>query len=163
MLEINVLRGGEHTFAPLIDKNDRVEGGKTYSNTLADQFVIAQETKSLIFYLLKEDEKNARLSKTELSPENEVKISLHVTQIPAQGHARVEIRPDVRGALGNTPILLDWAAMTEIDWSRKKILFELSMQGIGYAEIAPQRAHHLIWENTAILEAVQKLNYLSRC
>jgi len=52
----------------LIDKNDRVEGGKTYSNTLDDQFVIAQETKSLIFYLLKEDEKNARLSKTELSP-----------------------------------------------------------------------------------------------
>ena len=130
MLEINVLRGGEHIFAPLIDKNDRVEGGKTYSNTLADQFVIAQETKSLIFYLLKEDEKNARLSKTELSPENEVKISLHVTQIPAQGYARVEIRPDVRGALGNTPILLDWAAMAEIAWSREQILFELSIQGI---------------------------------
>ncbi|MBK8536897.1 MAG: hypothetical protein IPL59_18470 [Candidatus Competibacteraceae bacterium] len=49
MLEINVLRGGEYTFAALIDKNDRVEGGKTYSNTLADQFFIAKETKLLVF------------------------------------------------------------------------------------------------------------------
>ncbi len=161
MLEINVLRGGEHTFAPLIDKNDRVEGGKNYSNTLADQFFIAQETKSLIFYLLKEDEKNARLSKTELSPENEVKISLHVTQIPAQGHAQVEIRPDVRGALGNTPILLDWAAMTEVDWSREQILFELSIQGIGYPDILPQKAHRLIWEKTAILDMIKQFNACS--
>lgn len=161
MLEINVLRGGEHTFAPLIDRNDRVEGGKTYSNALADQFVIAQETKSLIFYLLKEDEKNARLSKTELSPENQVKISLHVTQIPAQGHARVEIRPDVRGALGNTPILLDWAAMTEIAWSREQILFELSIQGIGYPNILPQKAHRLIWEKTKILDTIKQFNVCS--
>ncbi len=161
MLEINVLRGGEHTFAPLIDKNDRVEGGKTYSNTLADQFVIAQETKSLIFYLLKEDEKNARLSKTELSPENEVKISLHVTQIPAQGHARVEIRPDVRGALGNKPILLDWAVMTEIAWLREQILFELSIQGIGYPDILPQKAHRLVWEKTKILDTIKRFNACS--
>ncbi len=161
MLEINVLRGGEHAFAPLIDKNDRVEGGKTYSNILADQFIIAQETKSLVFYLLKEDENNARRSETVLSPENEVKISLHVTQTPAQGYAQVEVRPEVRGALGNKPILLDWATMTDVDWSREKILFELSIQGIGYPEIAPQRAHRLIWEKTAILNTIKQFNACS--
>ena len=161
MLEINVLHGGEHTFAALIDKNDRVEGGKTYSNTLADQFVIAEETKSLIFYLLKEDEKTARRSETILSPDDEVKISLYVTQTPAQGYARVEICPEVRGALGNTPILLDWTTMTEIDWSREKILFELSIQGIGYPDILPQLAHRLIWERTGILDTIMKFNNCS--
>jgi hypothetical protein len=161
MLEINVLRNGEPVFAPLIDKNDRVEGGKTYSNTLADQFVIARETQSLVFYLLKEDERSARRSETVLSPETEVKINLHVTQIPAQGHARVEIRPEVRGALGNTPILLDWSAMTEIDGSREQILFELSIQGIGYPDILPQRAHRLIWEKTKILDTIKQFNECS--
>ncbi len=161
MLEINVLRNGEPVFAPLIDKNDRVEGGKTYSNTLADQFMIARETQSLVFYLLKEDEQSARRSETVLSPETEVKINLHVTQIPAQGHARVEIRPEVRGALGNTPILLDWSAMTEIDGSREQILFELSIQGIGYPDLLPQRAHRLIWERTAILNTIKQFNECS--
>jgi hypothetical protein len=161
MLEINVLRSGEHAFAALIDKNDRVEGGKTYSNTLADQFFIAKETKSLVFYLLKEDEKTARRSETILSPDDEVKISLHVTQTPAQGYARVEICPDIRGALGNAPILLDWSAMTVVDWSRERILFELSIQGIGYPEILPQLAHGLIWEKTVILDTIRKFNNCS--
>jgi hypothetical protein len=158
MLEINVLRGGEHTFAALIARNDRVEGGKTYSNMLSDRFEIKKESEKLVFYLLKEDEREARLSETTLSVDDKVKISLHVTQTPAQGYARVEICPDIRGALGNAPILLDWNAMTVVDWSREKIIFELSIQGISYPEILPQRAHRLIWEKTAILETIRNFN-----
>ncbi|MFZ1642155.1 MAG: hypothetical protein WAV07_12165 [Candidatus Contendobacter sp.] len=163
MLEINVLRGAEHAFVPLIDKNDRVEGGKTYSNKLADQFVIAEGTSSLVFYLLKEDERTARRSETKLPvpPGSKIEISLHVTQTPAQGYAQVEIRPEVRGALGNTPILLDWAKMTEVDWSQERILFELSIQGIGYPDILPQKGHRLIWEKTTILDTIKQFNACS--
>lgn len=161
MLEINVLRGGEHTFAPLIDKNDRVEGGKTYSNTLSDQFFISRKTKLLTFYLLKEDEKNARRSETILSVDNKVKISLHVTQTPAQGHARVEVCPEVHGILGNKPILLDWSTMDEIDWSREEIILKLITDGIGYPNILPQKAHRLIWEKTKILDTIKRFNACS--
>ncbi|MDQ5908617.1 MAG: hypothetical protein QG599_709 [Pseudomonadota bacterium] len=156
MLEINVLRSGEHVFAALIDKNDRVEGGKTYSNTLADRYQIDKEAKNLIFYLLKEDEQTARCSEITLSPEGEVKISLHVTQMPAQGYARVEICPEVRGALGNVPILLDWAAMAVDYRTREQILAGLNFGG--YPDTLPQYAHRLIWEKTDILATMRNIN-----
>ena len=150
MLEINVLRGREHIFAALIDKSDRVEGGKTYFNTLKDRFEIDKKSKKLVFYLLKEekeDEKEARRREIALSVEDEVKISLHVTQVPAQGYAKIEICPDVYGALGNKPILLDWSAMDIDKRTPEQILIDLPIElGIGYPEILPQRTHHAIWE-----------------
>ena len=146
MLEINVLQGKDYTFAPLIDIN-RVEGGKTYFNTLVDRFKIDKKSKKLVFYLLKEDEQKARRSETILSVEKEVKISLHVTQMPAQGYARIEICPEVYGALGNKSILLDWSVMKIDDRTREQILSYLPIElGIGYPEILPQRTHHSIWE-----------------
>ncbi len=159
MLEIPVRRGDEYLFSELINRQDRVAGGSTYTNTLFDRFVITGGTNSLLkIYLLKEDEKPpARYSETVLPipPDQEVKISLHVTQTPAQGYARVEIRPEVQGALGNKPILLDWNAMAEIPLSREQILLEFEFQGIGYPDIAPQQAHILIWEKTAVFNEMQ--------
>ena len=161
MLEINVLQGKEYTFAPLIDVN-RVEGGKTYFNTLADRFKIDKKSKKLVFYLLKEDEQEARRSETTLSVENEVKISLHVTQVPAQGYAKIEICPDVYGALGNKSILLDWSAMDIEKRTREQILSSLPIElGIGYPEILPQPAHRLIWEETSILNTIKEFNICS--
>ncbi|TCO83645.1 hypothetical protein EV699_10129 [Plasticicumulans lactativorans] len=148
MLEINVLQAGEHAFVELIGREERIAGGMSYTNTLADRFTVAASTRSLEFYLLKEDEAGARHSETVLPvpPAADVEISLHVTQTPAQGYARVEILSAVRGALGEAPILLDWSAMTEIEGSREDILRELEFEGLGYPDIVPQRAHHLLWD-----------------
>lgn len=162
MLEINVLQAGEHAFAELIGREERIAGGMSYTNTLAGRFTVAASTRSLEFYLLKEDEAGARHSETVLPvpPTADVGISLHVTQTPAQGYARVEILPAVRGALGEAPILLDWSAMTEIEGSREDILRELEFGGLGYPDIVPQRAHRLLWDyhGMTIVAAMRAFN-----
>lgn len=148
MLEINVLRAGEHAFAELIEPAERVAGGSSYTHTLADRFIVAKDTRSLVFYLLKEDEAGARRSETLLPvpPSTTVEISLQVTQTPAQGYARVEIRPTKSGILGQSAILLDWTTMTAITGSREDVLLELELQGLGHPDIAPQRTHRLLWK-----------------
>ncbi|WP_448187563.1 hypothetical protein [Azospirillum sp. sgz301742] len=145
-IEINAIRDGRHQFVHLVEPNARVEGGMTYERSLLDRFEVTAGTEELEFYLLKQDETGARHSHVRLPkpPASDVRVAIHVTQVPAQGHARVEVRPDVAGALGAAPVLLDWGGMEAVADDRDTILRRLNEKG-SYPAVTPQETHVCLW------------------
>ncbi|ALG69988.1 hypothetical protein VY88_10150 [Azospirillum thiophilum] len=145
-IEINAIRDGRHCFVHLVEPSARVEGGMTYERSLLDRFEVTAGTEELEFYLLKQDEAAARHSLVRFAnpPMSDVRVAVHVTQVPAQGHARVEVRPDAAGALGTAPVLLDWGGMEAIEQDRDAILEILNGKG-SYPIVTPQEAHICLW------------------
>lgn len=145
-MEINAIREGRHHFVHLVEPSARVEGGTTYARSLLDRFEIMAGTEELEFYLLKQDEAAARRSLVRLPrpPTSDVRVEIHVTQVPAQGHARVEVRPETADALGTVPVLLDWSRMEVVDVDREVILRRLNEKG-SYPGVTPQEAHVCLW------------------
>ena len=145
-IEINAIRDGRHRFVHLVEPSARVEGGMTYERSLLDRFEVTAGTEELEFYLLKQDEAGARHSHVRLPkpPVSDVRVAIHVTQMPAQGHARVEVRPETAGALGAAPVLLDWGCMEATDDDRDAILRRLNEKG-SYPAVTPQEAHLCLW------------------
>jgi hypothetical protein len=145
-IEINAIRDGRHHFVHLVEPSARVEGGMTYERSLLDRFEVTAGSEELEFYLLKQDEAGARHSLVRLPkpPVSDVRVVIHVTQVPAQGHARVEVRPDTAGALGAVPVLLDWRCMEAVEDDRETILRRLNEKG-SYPAVTPQEAHICLW------------------
>lgn len=157
-IEINAVdRNGEPCFAELIPAGTRLRGGGAYSGTAPAGFAVDAGHTEIPFYLHKEGEDRYRTTVVELPepPTSKVGVTLTVTQAPAQGHARVEIVPEVRGVFGAGSVLLDWDRLEPTDLSRDEILDALR-GGRAYPDPAPLPAHIALWEATELRDRIDE-------
>lgn len=152
-----------HEFIALFPEETRVAGNKVFQRRLEGRFAIQPGSQTLSFHLWRQDDPtHVRTSKTDLdiSPNDQVPITLEVTQRPVSGYATIEVLPEIDGALGGRRIILDWETMGVDAKSRQEIIAELDLNlPKSFPNYLPTITHPVAWENIDPRSAMR--NYLS--
>lgn len=150
-IQIAAYVDGEPDFVDLIKGVLRIAGNQPYDKWVNGDFAIAAGTAAAPFYIALEGDPTVRSLSVEfkLPPAMDVPVRLHVTQRPAQGHARVEIVPSDAGhrlALGRGQIVLDWSRLEGTGLDRAQVRERLQV-GYGYPDQpAYLPAHRALWD-----------------
>lgn len=157
-LDINAVDKDGPCFVDLVPAGRRLVGGASYSGTAPCGFAISAGHMEIPIYLRKEGDERFRTTMVVLPepPTSDVRVTLTVTQSPAQGYARVEIVPEARGVFGAGAVLLDWDALEPTDLSEGEIL-DLLRGGRAYPDPAPLPAHIALWEATELRDRIDGL------
>jgi hypothetical protein len=142
-LRISARVEGEARFLALIPPGARVEGGEEYRERVDLGFMLRKGTPALKVFLVKEGESRFASLDLPMSPEEDVRIGIDVTQRPAQGRARLTLVPIAGGTL--IPLELDWRGMTEDHRDEAAILADLNISAGGITPTVAVKAHPLLW------------------
>lgn len=146
-LEINATSDGKPDFIPLIPKQAKIGGGESYKHDVTQPFFIPPGVPHLEFYIYKEGDQ-VRKNVTELRdpPKRETPVQLVVRQTPGQGHAKVEIHPNIPGIFGPRTLTLNWERLDATYKTKTAILKELSTAaGVFYPDHTPVLTHEKVW------------------
>lgn len=159
-LGLQVMRDGEACWLDLLDEHNWVSGGRPWSRDDYDFKLAIQRDSASVQLALDHGEFDyvrlleARFPKHTTEPET---LTLRTEIEPAQGNARIYLRPQNPAALGKSRILVDWATMVEAKNER-------TGQGLTAAEFLktlpkafpdcnPRRSSPTQWPNCAQLIA----------